>query len=93
MENFRVQKADFGDWLMDFFGLQIWILLGLWSLTVWLWPEGVLDAPVSMIPLTDWLWIAGALVVGFFAVLSSYFSLVEPVADLVRRRKWWVMSR
>jgi len=63
---------------------QIGLLAAVFTLSVWLWPEGVLDTPVSMIALGDWLWAGGAVGVGALGLLMAYFVLVEPVVALVK---------
>jgi hypothetical protein len=45
---------------------------GLFAVGVWLWPTGVLDTPVSMIELGDWLWILCAIFSGGLGALMLF---------------------
>jgi hypothetical protein len=86
METFK--PGDSWDWserAIDF-ALQLALLAALFAFAVWLWPNGVLDKPVSMIALGDWLWAAGAVSVAALGSMMLYFVLVEPILEGLREK-------
>lgn len=74
-----VLVADF--WLTTHKRL-LWIALSL-GLGYWLWPGGVLDTPVSMIALGDWLLIAASVLAYAFGAL---------MACLIGLHLYWVVN-
>ena len=67
---------DWPGFVMDFL-LQLVFLFGLGSLSVWLWPDGILDTPVSMMSLGDWIWACACLISSAVFALAFYFIVVE----------------
>ena len=68
--------------MIDFL-LKVALVLGLAAFSVWLWPDGILETPVGLIKLGDWLWAGGALWAGMLCVLVFYFVAVEPALSRV----------
>lgn len=83
MENSRSDPVELG---FDFL-FQLGLLVLIFGLSIWLWPDGVGDAPVSMVALGDWIWIFGSAAVALLGLLASYFVLMEPVLRLVKRSR------
>lgn len=59
------------------FVFQLALVAALASLSLWLWPDGVLGTPVSMIALGDWLWTCAAVISWAATALVFYFVVVE----------------
>ena len=78
MNLFRAEEWWAGSELMIDFLLKVALVVGLAAFSVWLWPDGILDTPVSLIKLRDWLWAGGAVWAGALCVLIVYFVAVEP---------------
>lgn len=74
---------DWSEYGIDFL-FQLGLLVALGALSVWLWPDGVLGTPVSMIALGDWLWAGAAVLVWGLTVVVFYFVVVELVVTLVK---------
>ena len=78
MNLFRAGKRwDRSERVIDF-SLKFALVAGLAAFSAWLWPEHILDTPVGLIKLGDWLWAAGACWVGMLGVVVFYFVAVEP---------------
>lgn len=78
-------KEHWPELVLDFL-LQAALLTGLAALSVWLWPNGMLDRPVGLIKLVDWLWAAGAIWVAMLCVFTFYFVVAEPVIALMAKK-------
>ena len=78
MNIFRAEERwDRSELVIDF-SLKFALVVGLAALSAWLWPEHILETPVGLIKLGDWLWAAGAFWVGMLCVVVFYFVAVEP---------------
>lgn len=49
-----------------------------------MWPDQVLQTPISMLELGDLLWAGGALLVSALGLLMAYFVVVVPIVALVK---------
>jgi hypothetical protein len=78
MNLFRAEKWWGRSELMIDFLLKVGLVVGLAAFSVWLWPDAILETPVGLIKLRDWLWAGGALWAGMLCVLVFYFVAVEP---------------
>jgi hypothetical protein len=84
-DKLAVQKtSSWGERMLDVL-LQAALLVGLAAFSFWLWPIGILDTPVGLIKLGDWLWAAGAVWVATLCVFVVYFVVVEPARALLRK--------
>ena len=52
MEIFKTQEWDWPSFILDWL-MQLVMVAGFVALSVWLWPEDVIDTPVSLIKLGD----------------------------------------
>jgi hypothetical protein len=58
-------------------------LLGiLGGLSIWLWPDGLFDAPLASVRFTEWLWALAAAWAGLLFLLALYFAVLLPVLCL-----------
>jgi hypothetical protein len=83
MNIFRAEgRWDRSELVIDF-SLKFALVVALAAFSTWLWPEHILDTPVGVIKLGDWLWAAGACWVGMLCVVVVYFVAVEPAMSRV----------
>jgi hypothetical protein len=83
MNIFKVEERwDRSELVIDF-SLKFALVVALAASSAWLWPEHILDTPVGLIKLGDWLWAAGAFWVGMLCVVVFYFVAVEPTMSRV----------
>ena len=79
------QASSWGERVLDFL-LQAALLVGLAALSFWLWPIGMLDTPVGLIRLGDWLSAAAAVWVATLCIFLVYFVVVEPAMALMANK-------
>jgi hypothetical protein len=84
--NLSNSSLDWSEYGIDLI-LQLGLLIAVFALGIWLWPEGLLDTPVPRITLASWLWAGAAIGSGALGLLMSYFVLAEPVVALIRGLK------
>lgn len=83
MNIFRAEERWERSELVIDFSLKFALVVGLAAFSTWLWPEHILETPVGLIKLGDWLWAAGAFWVGMLCVVVFYFVAVEPAMSRV----------
>ena len=84
MNLFRAEEWWGRSELMIDFVLKAALVVGLAAFSLWLWPDGILETPLGLIKLRDWLWAGGALWAGALCVLVFYFVRVEPAISRVK---------
>jgi hypothetical protein len=77
---------DWKGWIIEA-ALKGSLLIGLAALALWLWPDSMPGTPLSLVPISDWLWALGAAWIGLLFALACYFVVVIPFLDLLNREE------
>ena len=82
----ETSRLGFADWLDVGFELltQLALVVGIFALAIWLWPDGILDAPIASIAFGMALSAMSSVVVWLVGLVALYFVVVEPVYKVAR---------
>ena len=82
----ETSSLGFADWLDVGFELVMQLALVVWifALAIWLWPDGILDAPLASIAFGTALSALGSVAVWLVGLVALYFVVVEPIYKAAR---------
>ena len=82
----ETSNLGFADWLDVGFELltQLALVVGIFALAIWLWPDGILDTPLASIAFGMALSALGSVVVWLVGLVALYFVVVEPIYKAAR---------